>query len=335
MYTFDKVLGHGHVIKSLQNSICQKMISHAYLFCGKSGAGKSLIANTFAKTLSCEKNNINPCNKCISCVTFESGNNTDIIYVSEDDKKSIGVDTIREKIVKQMETKPYYHKYKIFIVDVNDSITVQAQNALLKTIEEPAEYGIFLLLAESENMFLPTILSRVVKFGLKPIPQDLVYNYLIDKLPNIKEDEAVYYSILSDGNIGYAKKIASDIDFLNIRNNITKLLLEISNYDISKILNTAKELEEFKDNIKYVFQIMNFWFRDLLIYGVTKDEKLILQKDLKHLIIKNSEVYSIYDIVKKFAYIQKAKEELKRYASFQLVMEVLLFNLNERIRKIT
>ena len=324
-YHFDNILGHNHIIKSLQSSIQHERVCHAYLFCGADGIGKNLIANTFAKTLLCNANSITPCNDCISCKTFESNNNPDVIYIAAE-KKSIGVDEIRDKVVKQMETKPYHYKYKIFIIDDSHLITASAQNALLKTIEEPANYGIFLMLAESEHVFLPTVLSRTIKFKLKPVATNIVNEYLLKNL-DINEQDALYYSIFSNGNIGYAQKLSLDSNFMDMRCEVSDLLISIKNFGFSDISHKAKYLEKFKDSSIELLELFELWFRDLLIYRAIGDENLVMQKDLLDNIVTSSESYSVSAIVKNFEFIENAKQELKRYASFQLVMEVLMLNL--------
>ncbi|MEI3523193.1 MAG: hypothetical protein V8Q36_03205 [Anaerotignum sp.] len=129
-------------------------VSHAYLLTGSSGSGKRLIADTFAKTLQCEAGGTEPCGHCRSCSAFDSGNHPDIVYVRPA-KKTLGVDDVREQILEDVSLKQYRYRYKIYIVEQADTMTVQAQNALLKTLEEPPAYAVFLLLAENQTAFLP------------------------------------------------------------------------------------------------------------------------------------------------------------------------------------
>ena len=151
-----------------------RKISHAYVFAGEAGAGKFELARAFAKALECEANSSKDasdasnnvegvgkaCGVCLSCKVFESGNHPDVFYVKATKTKAIGVGDIREQIVLPMSEKPFRYRYKIFIV--NDVMTPQAQNALLKTIEEPASFGIFLFLTDNLELILPTVLSRSV-----------------------------------------------------------------------------------------------------------------------------------------------------------------------------
>ena len=170
MYTFREIWGNSALVRHLQTAAAGGRVSHAYLFTGGAGAGKRMFANTFAKALQCEGAGERPCCTCASCTAFDSGNHPDVIYVRTE-KKSIGVDEIREQILETVNLKPYRFACKIYIMENADTMTVQAQNALLKTLEEPPVYARFLLLAERAEAFLPTILSRVAVMPLRPLPE--------------------------------------------------------------------------------------------------------------------------------------------------------------------
>jgi hypothetical protein len=136
-------------------------MSHAYIFEGENRASVKSRALHLAKGLNCEHEN-DPCGTCLSCRVFESGNHPDTFYVSGTKKTGIGVEDVREQIIMPMAVKPFKYKHKVFIVENADTLTPAAQNALLKTIEEPAPYGVFLFLAANTYNFLPTVLSRCV-----------------------------------------------------------------------------------------------------------------------------------------------------------------------------
>lgn len=181
MKDFDEIIGHEKVKEHLQSAIKLNKISHAYIFNGPQGSGKKMLADVFAKTLQCEVNGEKPCNECHSCIQAESGNHPDIIYISHEKENSIGVDDVREQFVGDMQIRPYSSRYKIYIMDEADKMTQQAQNAILKTIEEPPSYGIVILLTENADGLLSTILSRCVKLELNPIEDSKLTKYLIAK----------------------------------------------------------------------------------------------------------------------------------------------------------
>ena len=135
-------------------------ISHAYIIEGQTGVYH--YANQYAKTLQCLQSTREACGTCISCRVFDSGNHPDTLYIQGSKPNSIGVDDVREQLISQMSSKPFRYKYKIFIIDKAETLTPSAQNALLKTIEEPAPFGVFLLLTSQLEAMLPTVVSRCV-----------------------------------------------------------------------------------------------------------------------------------------------------------------------------
>ena len=162
MKGFDGVVGHQEIISHLQNAIRLGKVSHAYIFGGEHGAGKKLLASLFAMTLQCQEQGVEPCMKCPSCRKALNKNHPDIIYVVHEKPNSIGIDEIRGQLINDVGIRPYESPYKIYIVNDADKLTLQAQNALLKTIEEPPAYAVILLLADNPDALLPTITSRCV-----------------------------------------------------------------------------------------------------------------------------------------------------------------------------
>ena len=144
MQGFQKVVGHQEIITHLQNAISMNKVSHAYLFGGESGSGKKMMASLFAMTLQCEKHGVEPCMECASCKKAQNKNHPDIIYVTHEKPNTISIDEIREQLINDVMIKPYSSPYKIYVIDEAQKLTLQAQNALLKTIEEPPAYACLL-----------------------------------------------------------------------------------------------------------------------------------------------------------------------------------------------
>ena len=174
MGTFKDVVGHKDIINYIRNAVREDKVSHAYILNGERGAGKKMLANLFAATLLCEKGWPDPCNECHSCRQAESGNHPDIIKVTHEKPNSISVDDIREQVNNTIMIKPYQGPYKVYIIPQADMMTTQAQNALLKTIEEPPEYAVIMLLTENADTLLPTINSRCVMLKLRNIKDTLI-----------------------------------------------------------------------------------------------------------------------------------------------------------------
>lgn len=178
MSSFKDVVGHKNIIQYIENAVKTDKVSHAYILNGEKGSGKRLLANLFAMSLQCQNRDEDgdACGKCQSCKQAASNNQPDIIRVTHEKPNTISIDDIREQINNDIVIKPYSSKYKIYIVPDADMMSVQAQNALLKTIEEPPAYAVILLLTENAEILLPTIRSRCVMLKLRNIKDQLIKN---------------------------------------------------------------------------------------------------------------------------------------------------------------
>lgn len=187
--TFGEVIGQEHVVKTLTNSIKRDNISHAYLFSGPRGSGKTTIARLFAKAINCEKpeNGFEPCNKCSSCLEIMAGNSIDLTEI--DAASHTGVDDVRQ-LIEGIKFAPVKSKHKIFIIDECHQLSKSAANALLKTLEEPPAHAIFLLATTESHKMIPTILSRCQKFDFKrlQVPEIIKKLEFISKKENVKFD---------------------------------------------------------------------------------------------------------------------------------------------------
>lgn len=327
MFDFNTIVGHEQIIEHLQNAIKLNKVSHAYIFNGEKGMGKKLLANTFAKTLQCTTESINPCGTCTSCLQMDSGNHPDIIYVTHE-KASIGVDDIRTQINQDIGIKPYSSKYKIYIVDGSDLMTEQAQNALLKTIEEPPPYGIIILLTENVGKFLPTIFSRCITLNLKPISGDAIKKQLIQEY-NIPENEAEISGAFCQGNMGRAIRYASSDEFLKVKGEVLHLLKYIDDMEIYEVIDAMKSMSEDKLEINDYIDLMILWYRDVLMFKVTKNPNLLLHKDEFKYISKQANTRDYEGIENIINAMDKAKTRLKANVNFEIAIELMLLTLKE------
>ncbi len=187
--SFGEVVGQEHVVKTLTNSIGSNNISHAYLFSGPRGSGKTTIARLFAKAINCQdRKDFEPCNKCSSCTEIMAGNSIDLIEI--DAASHTGVDDVRQ-LIEGIKFSPVKSKYKIFIIDECHQLSKAASNALLKTLEEPPSHAIFLLATTEAHKMIPTILSRCQRFDFKKLQPAEIIKKLnsISKKENVKFDE--------------------------------------------------------------------------------------------------------------------------------------------------
>lgn len=328
MLTFQEIIGHENIKEHFQRVIREQKISHAYMLVGEAGMGKKSLADAFALTLLCEKGRMEPCMECHACKQVLAGSHPDLVYVTHEKPGSIGVDEIREQINDSVMVRPYSSSYKIYIVDEAEKMTSQAQNALLKTLEEPPSYVVILLLADSQESFLPTILSRCVQLKLKPLRDSVVRGYLTGNL-GVAEGEADIYAAFARGNLGKAVQIASSEDFRNMYQEVLHLLKHIRDMDISELLDYIRKLKEDSVDIQEVLDFMLMWYRDVLLYKVTTDINLLIFKD-EYGKFKEISDRSSYDGLKRILEaIDKAKVRLNANVNMELAMELMLLVMKE------
>lgn len=327
MNDFRDIKGNGQIIKSMKAAIDNNMVSHAYIIGGAEGSGKKTLAAAFAKTLLCRAEGDDACNKCVSCRTFDSGNNPDVRYVYPAKTKSVSVDDVREQISADVKIKPYSGKYKIYIIPKADMLTEQAQNALLKTLEEPPEYAVFMLLAENTEMFLPTVLSRCVVFGIKPLPAETVKNYIIEN-GIADEKQAAVCAEYAQGSIGAAVRFARSEQFAALKTKVISTLSDMDSLSLFDLTQAAAELEEFKD-LTDVTDMIYIWYRDVLAYKTMQNDSRIIEKDIIPLIKKESDKISMEGLYNIPQYIIETKKQIRQNVNFVFAMEMLFINIKE------
>lgn len=328
MSGFKDVVGHRDIIQYIQDAVEQGKVSHAYILNGQRGSGKKMLARLFAMTLQCESGKSEPCGECRSCKQANSGNHPDIITVRHEKPASISVDDIRQQVNGDIMIKPYSSPYKVYIIPEADLLTVQAQNALLKTIEEPPEYAIIFLLTENADSLLPTIRSRCVMLKLRNIRDTLVKKYLMEQV-QIPDYQADLCAAFAQGNIGRALMLARSEHFNEIKEEAVQLLKYIDEMELHEIVSAIKEINKYKLEVTDYLDIITIWYRDILLYKATKDVgSLVFSDHLKF--IKEKALKSSYEGLEKILNsIEKAKVRLKANVNFDLVMELLLLTIKE------
>lgn len=327
MLDYRSVIGHKSIIEHLKKAVANKKVSQAYIFSGENGSGKMMLAKIFAKTLLCEAHGQEPCNHCKSCLQVEGDNQPDLIYVTHE-KASIGVDEIRLQLNNDIMIKPYSSPYKIYIIDEAEKMTEQAQNALLKTIEEPPEYAFVMLLTTSLGKMLPTIQSRCVNLELKVVPEKDIKQFLMEKR-QIPDYLAEISAVFSRGNVGRAILYASSEDFIQSKDAIVHVLRHIDEMELYEIMDALKEFSARKLEIEDYIDLMLLWYRDVLIFKVTNDPNRILYKSEVRYIAKQASRKDYEGIEAIIEAMDKAKIRLKANVNFDVAIELMLLSIKE------
>ncbi len=327
MQDFHQIIGHESIIEHLQNSIQAGKVSHAYIFHGEEGMGKKLLASVFAKTLQCMEGGIRSCNKCLSCMQSETGNQPDVAWVTHE-KLSISVDDIRVQVNGDIRIKPFSSPYKIYIIDSAEKLTEQAQNALLKTMEDPPEYAVILLLVKNINVILPTILSRCVVLNLKPVDKKTIKAFLMEQyqIPDYMAEVAADFS---GGNVGKAVKYASSEDFERKKEDVLHILRYIDEMELSEVISGIKTISENKPVIEDYIDLMMLWYRDVLMLKATNNPNLLLYKNEFPFIKKQANTRSYEEIENIIGGMEKAKIRLKANVNFDITIELMLLKIKE------
>ena len=326
MFSFSEIVGHEQIKEHMQAAIRDKKPFHAYLFQGEEGVGKEALARTFAAGLQCQSESADkPCKECVSCRQMESGNQPDVIWVTRE-KASLGVDEIREQLCNTMDIKPFSSPYKIYLVPEAEKMTEAAQNALLKTIEEPPEYGIVILMTSNISALLPTIQSRCLTMEFRPLSTAVVESYVKEHC-QVPDYQARASAAFAQGNLGKAMRYAKSEDFIERKDHIISLLRHVEQMDLSEMLAVIKDLGTRKDEVRDYIDLMVLWYRDVLLFKATKDINQLLFQDEASYISREASHRSYEKIEEILQAFEKAKVRLRANVNFDITMEFMLLAL--------
>ena len=290
--SFDTVIGQQHIVKTLQNAIAQHKISHAYLFCGPRGTGKTTVAKLVAKSVNCLNPDEAPCNHCEHCETIQAGNHPDVIEI--DAASNNGVDEIRD-LIEKVKYAPLQGKYKVYIIDEVHMLSQGAFNALLKTLEEPPPHVIFILATTEAHKVLPTIISRCQRYDFVRVNKKEIQKRIeevLDKEEIKYEEEAVrLIAQLADGGVRDALSILEqciayaqdDLKALHVNEiygiattqDKLKLLYAVFDEDVSNLMSEIDFVLQKNIDIKRLTNDLMEILKEAVIYHYTKDDSLI------------------------------------------------------------
>ncbi len=294
---FENIIGNTNIKTVLEKSIKQNKLSHSYLFVGIQGIGKKMIATEFAKMILCLDDN-KYCNHCKSCIEFDTNNNPDFVLISPDEN-NIKIEQIRD-IQKRIQEKPIISEKKVYIIDNADLMTTEAQNCLLKTLEEPPEFAVIILIGSNSNTFLPTIKSRCTIMNFNKISDEEMTKYLREKCDVKNIDQNMLY--MYQGSIGKALELKEkQEEYKNIEN----IINNIDRYDLIDFINNAEILYKSKEEINDILDYIN-----VILFNKAKDEYLYTNC---------------------IQIVENTKKRLKQNANYDMSIDNMLFNIWEEI----
>jgi DNA polymerase-3 subunit delta' len=296
---FENIIGNNNIKEVLEKSVKLQKTSHSYLFVGTEGIGKKLIAKEFTKMIMCldeEKY----CDKCKSCIEFNTNNNPDYIFI-EPDGNNIKIEQIRQMQTKVAE-KPIISNKKVYIIDNVELMTVEAQNCLLKTLEEPPEYVTIILICKNENSILNTIKSRCTIIHFEKIENSDIKKYLEKnyEMNNIQDSLLDIFQ----GSIGKAIRLKDKVESYE---KIEYMLKNINNKDIIEILELSEILYKSKDDIEEILEYIN-----VILLNLSKE---------------NIRYIRCIDI------IEETKKRLKANSNYDMTIDNMLFSIWEEVNE--
>jgi len=352
--TFSEVIGQEHVVKTLTNAIKAGMISHAYLFSGPKGSGKTTVARLLAKAINCENpdTGFEPCNKCVSCLEISKGNAVDLIEI--DAASHRGIDEIRE-LRDGIRFSPVRSKYKVFIIDESHQLTKDAANALLKTLEEPPSHAVFILATTEVHKMIPTIVSRCQRFDFKrlQLPEIVKKLEFIAKKEGINFEKSALTLIalnsrgsfrdaesLMDKCISFSgkKKVITTEDVKDLLGiveieQISKIVDFVLKKDAKKAIVFLNEVIEEGVDIQEFAKSLIFYLRQALLLKINPDAKNSVssgftEEEYKR-IKEQSEKFKIEEIQETLDLFVEAENKMKYSSIPQLPLELAIIEATE------
>ncbi|MBR5047010.1 MAG: AAA family ATPase, partial [Eubacterium sp.] len=292
------------------------------IFEGEKGCGKKMLAAAFSKILQCQAESGRPCGKCSSCIQMDHRNHPDVIWVTHEKANVISVGEIRNQVVNTIDISPYKGPYKIYIIDEAEKMNTQAQNAILKTIEEPMDYAVIFLLTNSRGAFLPTILSRCITMSVKPVPDYEIRRYLMEH-GKMDEGMADFYAGFAMGNLGRALRMAGSPEFNQMREQVFRVLKSMHEWEIFELDDLVKQSKGFKDQFMDYLDMIRMWFRDILVWKTTKDREKIEFSHAFPVIQTQEPKLSLEAIGQIFDRINRTEQQIRANVNYEPSLDLL------------
>ena len=305
-------IGHEALINNFKQRCLKNTLSHAHLIAGEDGVGKGKLANILAKFIL----NGDLDREYVDIINYSS------------EKSSFGVDDVRD-IIEEVYKKPFEKDKKVIIIHEGNKLTIQAQNALLKTIEEPPKGVYIIILCESLGLILDTIKSRCEIYKLKPLTKSELYEYIKIKKFNYDENEIKSAIAFSEGVPGRIDRYFNDDKLRELRNNIVILIKNLNKNDLEDILQQEESFSNLKNDKEEVLNIFGLFIRDILINKEIENEEFIINSDKLEDIKELTKEMSFKKLNNMIKTIEEARRNIKSNVSWGMTLRVMLMGFME------
>jgi len=322
-----QVIGQDRLLSLLKQNLKERNIAHAYLLTGPRHIGKGTLAVNIAQAMNCDASEP-PCGQCHSCRRIAQEKHADVILTHLNLNAEISIDTIRE-LQHLANLPPYEGKYKVFIIDDAEYLSIEAANCLLKILEEPPPKVIWLLLASEENRLLPTVISRCQRLEFKPLPMKEIQKILVDQY-DIAPNKANLLARLSHGCLGWAISAVKDDNLLSQRTQNINKFVSLLTANLEQRFACAQEWAiQFNRQRMSVIEIMEDWinwWRDLMLIRGSCEE-LITNIDYKATLQQKASNLTMREINGFIADLCLLKEQLSKNINVRLLLEWVMLNM--------
>ena len=325
---FSDILGQDAVKRHFTAAVTSDRVSHAYMLTGEAGMGKGALASVFAAMLLCERNHLHPCGVCHACRQVRAGTHPDLIRVTHEKPNSISVDEVREQICAEAVIRPFSGKKRVFIVPEAEKMTPQAQNALLKTIEEPPEYVVILLLTESEEALLETIRSRCVKLKMRPVPEQELRRALLSG-GGIPEEDAALAVSFARGVPGKAMEMAKSEEFRQRCGLYRKTMEQLPGGSVGTMLEAVAAVREADPGMEEFISFVRMYCRDLLVLKKDRMAKNLIFSGQAASLSRAAGEISLRGAGRILDELERTEDRLRANVSPELALELLLESVRE------
>jgi DNA polymerase-3 subunit delta' len=323
---FGEIIGHSRQLEPLRAALASRRLHHAYLFVGPSGIGKRTVAMALAQAIHCAKATGDGCGRCAECTRVKAGNHPDVRVVHPlEGKKEISIQQVRE-VERELRYRSFGGQRKIAIVDAAGAMNAPAQNALLKTLEEPPENSLIILIALNAGELLPTLRSRCLRLSFAPLSRAQVATFLRERR-NVESGEAELLGAMSMGSIGAA--LALDQSLVEKRRFWSGMLADLKRGDYQGAVAAAEPLAADREGALEFLRWAESWYRDLLVQGVTGERDDLVNLDMLAQIEQQTPRSGGVYALPALAQIAAATAAIHRNLNRRMVLEKFLFAVVE------
>ena len=334
MSSLDKVLGNQRIKDYFIKAVRMGRVSHSYMIEGEKGSGKKMLAKAFARILQCEGEGDLDCGACTSCSQVDHGNHQDVIHVVHEKPNTISVNDVREQIVNTADILPYKAPYKIYIIDEAEKMNDEAQNALLKTIEEPPAYVIIILLVTNRGALLETIQSRCVLLPAASVAREAIRTFLKGRSQEeenvLMEDDIDFAAGYAMGNVGKALEAVSSEEFGRHRKLALEILRNMKDQTPDHLAAFARTMVQDKMDIALMLDLFLVWYRDILILKAGAREERIVFRGEELVLEGQAALLSFLSLDRILKEIEKTRSRLHANVNAEAAILMLFIKMHQQ-----